>query len=216
MLRIARRCRHVLSTELIMQHKPFSFLSPSTQPSRNKRFAVDLLTAKNVRGKWIGPEPNKIPKLQCIGRLDADSTGLMLWTTDRSLADTVKNPSSNIEKDYLVRVKGHESWSDDQRLHLVETMGSGMRLDDGIDLMPADVKWINDDQLQVVIREGKHRQIRRMCAQLGLEVQGIKRVAIGCIRLGGLPSGCWSSLPRALVHQLRKQASQSSSLYPRK
>jgi 16S rRNA U516 pseudouridylate synthase RsuA-like enzyme len=94
---------------LLVQHKPFSFLSPSTAPRGNKRFAIDLLTQRNSASAapWVersqagssGPtaatiDPRDVPGLVCIGRLDADSTGLMLWTTDSALANRVMSPAS--------------------------------------------------------------------------------------------------------------------------
>lgn len=178
---------------LLLQHKPSSFLSPSTAPRGNKRYALDLLCRKNLLGKWSGRDPCSLP-LVCIGRLDADSTGLMLWTTDVGLADKVKHPASNIEKEYLVRVQGDATGG------VVDAFASGV-----LDYRPAKARWLNETQLQVTLTEGKHRQIRYMCAALGLTVLALKRVRIGCIRLGGLPTGFWSPAPAHLQRRLLAQ-----------
>jgi len=166
-------------TLLLAQHKPFSFLSPSTAPKGNKRFAIDLLTGRNsaINSPWVvaqaaeggrrrsssaavAPEtPRDLPGLVCIGRLDADSTGLMLWTTDPDLAAKVMSPESHIEKEYLVRVTGHEAWSERRREKVVRELSFGMSIE-GVPLKRATVHWLNEAQLQIVLTEGKHRQAR--------------------------------------------------------
>ena len=83
-----------------MQHKPHSFLSPSTKPTGNKRFAIDLLSGRNAALHWSGDaEPRTLPDLKCAGRLDADSTGLMLWSTDSALVERVIGSQSSVEKE---------------------------------------------------------------------------------------------------------------------
>ena len=87
-----------------MQNKPFSFLSPSTSPLGNKQFAVDLLTNENCKHTITDGRkgPRDIPGLTCIGRLDADSTGLMLWTTDQTFASRVMSPETRVEKECVL------------------------------------------------------------------------------------------------------------------
>jgi 23S rRNA pseudouridine2604 synthase len=92
-----------------------------------------------------------------------------------------------MEKEYLVRVSGRLSAEGLKRLNF------GLSLD-GVALKRADVTWQNRDQLRFVLREGKKRQLRRMCEQVGLAVTGLKRVRIGNVRLGDLPSGQWRYL----------------------
>ena len=94
---------------------------------------------------------------------------------------------SSVEKEYLVRVEGELSDTDMQRLN------HGLSLD-GEKLKPAKVSWQNEDQLRFVLREGKKRQIRRMCEMVGLHVVGLKRVRIGSVNLGKLPQGQWRYL----------------------
>ena len=158
----------------LVQHKPYGFLSPSTAPKGNKKFAIDLLTSKNAeRGCNPTHAPVNTPGLECVGRLDADTTGLMMWTTDHTLARRVRSPKSKIEKEYLVRVDGHADWSESQREDALKWLRHGMPLD-GEALLPADVTWINADQLRLTIVEGKHRQIRQMIDRIGAHVKALK------------------------------------------
>ena len=121
------------------------------------------------------------------GRLDIDSTGLLVLTQDGRVARHLIGEDSSVEKEYLVRVEGELSDADMQRLN------HGLSLD-GEKLKPAKVSWQNEDQLRFVLREGKKRQIRRMCEMVGLHVVGLKRVRIGSVNLGKLPQGQWRYL----------------------
>jgi 23S rRNA pseudouridine2604 synthase len=121
------------------------------------------------------------------GRLDIDSTGLLVLTQDGRIARHLIGQDSSVEKEYLVRVEGELSESDLKRLN------HGLSLDGEI-LKPAKVSWQNEDQLRFVLREGKKRQIRRMCEMVGLHVVGLKRVRIGSVNLGKLPLGKWRYL----------------------
>jgi 23S rRNA pseudouridine2604 synthase len=121
------------------------------------------------------------------GRLDIDSTGLLVLTQDGRVARHLIGEDSSVEKEYLVRVEGTLSDADLKRLN------HGLMLD-GEQLKPAKVSWQNEDQLRFVLREGKKRQIRRMCEMVGLFVVGLKRVRIGSVNLGKLPPGQWRYL----------------------
>lgn len=121
------------------------------------------------------------------GRLDIDSTGMLVLTQDGRIARHLIGEESNVEKEYLVRVEGLLTESGMQMLN------HGLSLD-GEKLKPAKVSWQNEDQLRFVLREGKKRQIRRMCEMVGLHVVGLKRVRIGSINLGKLPVGEWRYL----------------------
>jgi len=125
------------------------------------------------------------------GRLDIDSTGLLVMTQDGRIAKLLIGEDSAIEKEYLVRVRytrsGTLAEADLKRLN------HGLALD-GKALRPAQVDWQNEDQLRFILREGKKRQIRRMCEQVGLEVLGLKRVRIGKVMLGNMPVGKWRLL----------------------
>ena len=123
------------------------------------------------------------------GRLDIDSTGLLVLTEDGRIARHLIGQDSQIEKEYLVRVGGTLS---DHDLRLLQ---HGLSLDD-VPLKPARVAWQNREQLRFVLREGKKRQIRRMCELVGLRVLGLKRVRVGGVVLGDLPLGQWRYLAR--------------------
>ncbi len=124
------------------------------------------------------------------GRLDIDSVGLLVLTQDGRIAKQLIGEDSEVEKEYLVRVEPLEVPLSDEGLAL---LNHGLELD-GEALRPAQVEWLNDDQLRFVLREGKKRQIRRMCEAVGLKVVGLKRVRIGSVMLGDLPTGQWRYL----------------------
>lgn len=125
------------------------------------------------------------------GRLDIDSVGLLVLTQDGRVAKQLIAADSTIEKEYLVRV----ALPSGERLseQALALLNHGLELD-GEALRPAQVEWINDDQLRFVLRQGKKRQIRRMCEAVGLQVLGLKRVRIGKVMLGDLPPGQWRYL----------------------
>jgi 23S rRNA pseudouridine2604 synthase len=124
------------------------------------------------------------------GRLDIDSVGLLVLTQDGRIAKQLIGEDSEMEKEYLVRVDQPEEGLSDANLAL---LNHGLELD-GEALRPALVEWINEDQLRFVLKEGKKRQIRRMCEAVGLKVTGLKRVRIGNVMLGDLPQGEWRYL----------------------
>ena len=125
------------------------------------------------------------------GRLDIDSTGLLVMTQDGRIAKLLIGEDSAIEKEYLVRVRYTPSGTLPEEE--LRRLNHGLSLD-GKALRPAKVDWQNEDQLRFILREGKKRQIRRMCEQVGLEVLGLKRVRIGKVMLGNLPVGKWRLL----------------------
>jgi 23S rRNA pseudouridine2604 synthase len=137
------------------------------------------------------------------GRLDIDSVGLLVLTQDGRVARQLIGEDSGVEKEYLVRVQygrlpAGEVQTDVQSLFPREQLAllrHGLSLD-GQPLKPAQVDWQNPEQLRFVLTEGKKRQIRRMCEQVGLTVVGLKRVRIGQVKLGQLPVGQWRYLGR--------------------
>ncbi len=135
--------------------------------------------------------PQHLRSLVPAGRLDIDSVGLLVLTQDGRVAKQLIGENSEIEKEYLVRVASAEGGGlSDQGLALLR---HGLELD-GQALLEAQVEWVNEDQLRFVLREGKKRQIRRMCEAVGLQVLGLKRVRIGKLMLGDLPTGQWRYL----------------------
>ncbi len=182
----ARRSQAQLVTVLL--NKPIGIVSG--QPEDGHEAAIKLITPEARWSEDTSPlqfVPWHRRGLATAGRLDIDSTGLLVLTQDGRIAKHLIGNDSAIEKEYLVRVTG--TLSDDG---LNELQG-GMMLD-GETLKPAKVSWQNEDQLRFVLREGKKRQIRRMCELVGLQVVGLRRVRIGRIPLGNLPVGNWRYL----------------------
>jgi 23S rRNA pseudouridine2604 synthase len=170
----------------IVLNKPVGYVSAQPEPGYPP--AIKLITASNQFGKGNKRlRPEHLKGLAVAGRLDIDSQGLLLFTQDGRLAKKIIGEESRVEKEYIVRVRG--SLPDDK----LQSLRSGLTLDDK-PLKPAQVEWINRDQLRFVLREGRKRQIRRMCELVGLKVVGLKRVRIGRIRLGDLPEGKWRFL----------------------
>ena len=182
-----------------------------------------LVTAAN---RW-SEDPVKLPfhhgharHLAPAGRLDIDSTGLLVLTQDGRIAKELIGEDSLIEKEYLVRV-AYVGLADDGSLakgpalsvlanedgtvpegpramgllgeRELKRLNHGLSLD-GVKLKPAKVSWANEDQLRFVLREGRKRQVRRMCELVGLKVLALKRVRIGSVVLGKLPPGQWRYL----------------------
>ena len=172
----------------ILLNKPVGYVS--AQAEKNYRPAVTLVTAQSRFKGDRSPlrfSPAHLRGLAPAGRLDIDSTGLLVLTQDGRIARQLIGESSGMEKEYLVRVSGGLSAEGLKRLNF------GLSID-GVALKRADVTWQNRDQLRFVLREGKKRQIRRMCEQVGLTITGLKRVRIGSVRLGDLPTGQWRYL----------------------
>ncbi len=172
----------------MLVHKPMGYVSG--QAEEGHRPAASLIAADtqfhgDTSGLRFHPMHRK--GLAPAGRLDIDSTGLLVLTQDGRIAKLLIGESSSIEKEYLVRVAGRLDARGLEMLH------HGLALD-GQALKPAKVSWQNEDQLRFVLREGKKRQIRRMCELVGLEVTGLKRIRIGSVKLGDLPVGQWRYL----------------------
>ena len=172
----------------ILLNKPVGFVSG--QAEHGYRPAIQLISAAS---HWSEDRSTRqfsnrhTWHLATSGRLDIDSTGLLVLTQDGRIARQIIGEDSSMEKEYLVRVSGKLS-ADGLAL-----LNHGLRLD-GQELKPAQVSWLNQDQLRFVLTEGKKRQIRRMCELVGLKVTGLKRIRIGRVLLGNLPSGQWRYL----------------------
>ncbi|MGH1428170.1 MAG: pseudouridine synthase [Arenicella sp.] len=141
------------------------------------------------------------------GRLDIDSQGLLILTQDGRIAKLLIGENNNLEKEYLVRVDGIIEQEKIDRLQF------GIKLD-GKALKRAKVRQINPEQLQIILREGKKRQIRRMCDEVGLHVTGLKRVRIGEVRLGKLKEGEWRVvLPEEFEHSPSHSSPKKSATH---
>jgi len=179
----------------VLLNKPIGYVSGQAEDGYQP--ASVLVTPEN---QWCSPKgPTQQAPVQRkdllglapAGRLDIDSTGLLVLTQDGRIAKQLVGDTSEMEKEYLVRVRyvkgGRLPGTELMRLNL------GLSLD-GRALRPAQVSWQNEDQLRFVLKEGRKRQIRRMCELVGLEVLGLKRIRIGLVRLGELPQGKWRLL----------------------
>lgn len=179
--------RQQASQVTILLHKPVGYVSGQPEPGYEP--AVRLIGADNQYDRDHAQRFHA-PHLRGLapaGRLDIDSTGLLVLTQNGRIARQLIGDDSKIDKEYIVRVEGR---LDEQQLAL---LNHGLELD-GRKLRPAKVEPINADQLRFVLREGRKRQIRRMCELVGLKVVGLKRTRIGKVRLGDLPLGQWRYL----------------------
>lgn len=176
----------------VLLNKPVGYVSGQAEDGYEP--AVVLVTPEN---QWREDRSGTrflrehLRSLVPAGRLDIDSVGLLVLTQDGRVAKQLIGEDSDIEKEYLVRVESADGrrLADDQ----LALLNHGLELD-GEALKPAQVEWVNDDQLRFVLKEGKKRQIRRMCEAVGLKVLGLKRVRIGRVMLGDLPPGRWRYL----------------------
>ena len=172
----------------ILLHKPVGYVSGQAEDGYEP--AIVLIRPEN---RWAAdPSPIRFQRehlrsLVPAGRLDIDSTGLLVLTQDGRVAKQLIGEDSSVEKEYLVRVEGNIAPDGLKRLQ------HGLTLD-GVKLRPAQVSWQNEHQLRFVLRQGRKRQIRRMCELVGLFVTGLKRVRSGNVPLGALPVGQWRYL----------------------
>ncbi len=182
--------RHQSELVTILLNKPVGYVSG--QPEDGHDPAILLIRPENHWSADSSPivfKPSHLRGLAPAGRLDIDSTGLLVFTQDGRVARHLIGKDSAVEKEYLVRVDGTLS---DEAMKL---LGHGLELD-GVKLKPARVSWQNEHQLRFVLREGRKRQIRRMCELVGLQATGLKRVRSGSVLLGPLPAGHWRYLGR--------------------
>ncbi|MBR8501929.1 pseudouridine synthase, partial [Burkholderia cenocepacia] len=181
----------------ILLHKPVGYVSGQAEDGYEP--AAVLITRAN---RWSGDHspvrfsPQHLHALAPAGRLDIDSTGLLVLTQNGVIAKQLIGEQPDIDKEYLVRVRFGERLIDIDQHFPAESLAKlrhGLELD-GVALKPAMVSWQNGEQLRFVLREGKKRQIRRMCELVGLDVIGLKRVRMGRVMLGALPQGQWRYL----------------------
>lgn len=167
----------------IVMHKPVGYVSG--QPEPDKIPAIRLLTADRLEGP--GEPPARDASLPPIGRLDEDSRGLLLLSSDGVVAKAVIGPQSDLDKEYLVRVAGDVT---EKKLAILR---HGLMLDGRV-LKHARVTRMEPHRLRFILREGRNRQIRRMCEMVDLEVVDLLRIRIGPLKLDNLPEGRWRML----------------------
>ncbi|WP_394967626.1 pseudouridine synthase [Candidatus Allofournierella merdipullorum] len=179
----------------LMLHKPRGFVT-TTSDERGRKTVMDLLADYPVR---VFP----------VGRLDKDSEGLLLLTNDGGFANLMMHPSHGVSK--LYRVTVHPRADESQ----VVGLSKGVTLDDGTVTQPAVVNVVVDEPgrtvLEMTIKEGKNRQIRRMCEAVGLEVVRLRRSAMGAVKLGMLQPGQYRELTKSEVAALRAAAQKGKA-----
>ena len=176
------------SKATVILNKPVGYIShlddekeftPASSLITPDNFYINNNIRQNSRFNTTGLAP--------AGRLDIDSSGLLVLTQDGRIAKQIIGENAIIEKEYLVRIDG--TLNDTS----MDLLNHGLTLDD-YKLKPAKVFWQNEDQLSFTLIEGRHRQIRRMCDLVGVTVVGLKRVRIGNVRLGDIPTKRWRFL----------------------
>lgn len=181
----------------VILHKPVGYVSGQAEHDYTPAIAlIDPARHWKEDSSQQSFSRQQLRGLAPAGRLDIDSTGMLVLTQDGRIARQLIGEDSHLEKEYLVRVadeQGSENIQERFSKDKLKLLNHGLALDN-VPLKPAQVKWLNANQLQFILVEGKKRQIRRMCEQVGLKVVGLKRVRMGRIRLGALPQGQWRYL----------------------
>lgn len=168
------------SRRTVLLNKPVGVIS-TADDTHGRPTVVELVAAEE--------------RLYPIGRLDADSEGLILLTNDGGLTQRLTHPSYGVEKEYLVSVEGTLRPGD------LRTFREGVDLDDGV-TSTAKVSQISPGLLRIVIHEGRNRQIRRMCEAVGHPVTRLVRTRIGPLTDSSLQPGEWRDLERAEVREI--------------
>ncbi|MEL6566947.1 MAG: pseudouridine synthase [Pseudomonadota bacterium] len=184
-LTVSERGNTALANKLtVVLNKPEGIVSGT--PEDDQIPAVRLLTRRALHGA-SDVIPGRRHKLAPVGRLDQDSHGLLILSEDGVVAKAVIGPESDMDKEYIVRVRGVIAET------ALEKLRHGLTLD-GRHLKRAVVERLGEQTLRFVLREGRNRQIRRMCDLVGIRVIDLKRERIGPLELGTLPEGKWRPL----------------------
>lgn len=169
----------------IMLHKPRGFIT-TMEDDRGRRCVAQLVSDVGTR---VYP----------VGRLDKDSEGLLLMTNDGEFANFMTHPSKHMPKTYRVTVRP------DITAEQLDMIRNGIEID-GRMTAPAEARIIDKQEgrvvIEIILREGRNRQIRKMCDAIGVETARLKRTAVGSVRLGMLPQGKWRELKEDEVHKL--------------
>ena len=190
-----RPIQPLTSHRYVMLNKPLGAITTARDEAA-RTTVLDVIGAEGTHGHRLFP----------VGRLDADSTGLLLLTDDGELAYRLTHPRYKVGKEYEAVVVGLPTTSD------LEALRRGVKLDDGL-TAPAEVERLRATrgdrdsgraELRIVIREGRHRQVRRMLQAVGHKVIALRRTAFGPLRLGRLKTGGWRVLSTAEVAALRR------------
>lgn len=155
---------------LLMMNKPQGYVTTTSE--KEGRNVMDIL-----------PEEYRLLSLKPVGRLDKDTTGLLLFTNDGDLLHTLISPKREIEKEYLVTHKG--TLTDE----IIDEFASGLLLPDGTKCRSAVLRRIDDEVSSLILHEGKYHQVKRMMGSCGLEVTALERIRVGSLSLSGLKRG---------------------------
>ena len=180
-----RRVKIVERRRYLLLNKPRGYVTTRSDPQRRPT-VMDLLGGLS---EYVYP----------VGRLDFESEGLLLLTNDGELAARLTHPRHGVARVYDVRVVGELD------RHDVDRLAKGVTID-GRRTGPADVKAMGPSQFQITIREGRNRQVRKMCDAIGHPVSSLRRIAIGPIADARLKLGHWRELTAAEVERLRRAA----------
>lgn len=174
-------------------NKPAGVISTASDPQQ-RRTVVSLAP----QGRRLYP----------VGRLDVDTTGLILLTNDGQLAHKLMHPSFEVPKTYRAMVGGGPV-----RERAVRALRAGVQLEDGM-TSPARVRRLSEDTLEITIHEGRKRQVRRMCDAVGHPVRSLVRIRFGPLELGDLRPGANRRLTAAEVRALRQTAGPAARRDP--
>ena len=207
-----------LGDKMDMNEDVLSVDGQTVRPARKKEYKYYMLhkprgyitTASDDRGrKTVMELISDVPeRVYPVGRLDKDSEGMLLFTNDGALANQLTHPSHHVSKMYRVTV--HPKASEEQVIALTD----GVYLDDGTKTLPAIIRVVAEEDertvMEMTIREGKNRQIRRMCEAVGLQVARLSRKSVGPVKLGMLKPGQYRELKPAEVLALKNAASKAA------
>ena len=176
----------------LLFYKPKGVITSHGDPSGRKT-VYDFLSSLGEEGKWVAP----------VGRLDKDTSGLLLLTNDTEFAGFVTSPESHVPKTYLVKASG--LMSDE----IIAGLNAGVEMKRGDFAKPVSVRRVEDrgkyTWLEVVLTEGKNREVRRMIEAVGFKVLKLVRTRLGALTLAGLEVGKWRALTAAELNALRRR-----------
>ena len=178
----------------LMLNKPVGVIT-TAKDEASRTTVLDAVGEEGLSGHRLFP----------VGRLDADTSGLLVLTDDGELAFRLTHPRYKVAKEYIAVVAGSPSASD------LESMRTGVQLEEG-KTQPAEVEVVGFDpaagtgrtEVRVVIREGRHRQVRRMLQAVGHKVQSLRRIGFGPLKLGRLKVGDWRVLSEGEIEALHR------------
>ena len=181
---LLKKAKEILNNKVtILINKPLGYVS--SQPSMDEKPAIRIIKESNKDPRCkIKLKKEHLKGLAPAGRLDINSTGLLILTQNGALAKKIIGQNSDVEKEYIVQFKGTLT------ARKLKQLNYGLMLDKK-KLKPAKVKLIGKSKLQFILKEGRNRQIRRMCKLVSLDVINLKRIRVGDIKLGNLKLGHW-------------------------